>query len=75
MAQSLFYNKEKDYFVCPMRQQMENVGSTERKNESGYISHITFYEAKNGTNCPLRCQCYKAKENRIIEVNHKLNEY
>jgi len=75
IAQNLFYNKEKDYFVCPMGQHMEKVGENTRKSESGYVSNTTFYEAKNCSNCPIRSQCHKAKGNRRIEVNIKLNEY
>jgi hypothetical protein len=75
IAQNLFYNKEKDYFVCPMGQDIENAGIAKRKSESGYVSIITFYEAENCTGCPLKCLCHKAKGNRRIEVNHKLNEY
>ena len=75
IAQNLFYNKEKDYFVCPMGQHMENVGTSTRKSESGYSSTVTFYEAKNCNGCPFKCLCHKAKENRRIEVSHKLNEY
>ena len=75
LAQNLFYNEEKDYFVCPMGQHMEKAGSSTRKSESGYISHTTFYQAKNCTGCPLKCLCHKAKGNRRIEINHKLNEY
>jgi len=75
IVQNLFYNKEKDYFVCPMGQHMENTGTSTRKSESGYKSTVTFYETKNCNGCPLKCLCHKAKENRRIEVNHKLNEY
>jgi len=75
IAQNLFYNPEKDYFVCPMGQHMEKIGTSKRKSASGYISNTTVYEAKNCTNCPLKCLCHKAKGNRSIEINHKLNEY
>jgi hypothetical protein len=75
IAQNLFYNKEKDYYVCPMGQHMENVGTSTRKSENGYTSKTTFYEAKNCNRCPLKALCHKSKENRRIEVNHKLNEY
>jgi transposase len=75
IAQNLFYNKEKDYFVCPMGQHMENVGTSTRKSESGYLSKTTLYQAKNCIGCPLKCLCYNAKGNRQIEVNHKLNQY
>jgi transposase len=75
IAQNLFYNKEKDYFVCPMGQHMEKVGTSTRKSESGYVSNTTFYQAKNCIGCQLKCLCHKAKGNRQIEINHKLNEY
>jgi len=75
IAQNLFYNREKDYLVCPMGQHMEKTGSSTRKSESGYVSHSTLYQAKNCNGCPLKCLCHKAKGNRQIEINHKLNEY
>ena len=75
LVPNLYYNAEKDYFVCPMGQNMENVGSSTRKSESGFVSNTTLYQAKNCTGCPLKCLCHKAKENRQIEINHKLNQY
>jgi hypothetical protein len=75
IAQNLYYNSEKDYFVCPMGQHMENVGNGTRKSESAYVSNFTFYEAKNCTHCPLKCLCYSAQGNRRIEVNHNLNRH
>jgi hypothetical protein len=83
IVQNLFYNNQKDYFVCPMGQHMEKVGNSTRKSDSGYISNATSYQAKNCTGCPLRCLCHTAilrlrsatKGNRRIEINTKLNEY
>jgi transposase len=75
IAQNLFYNKEKDYFVCPMGQHLEKIGNSTRKSENGYISNTTIYEAKNCEGCPLRCLCHRAEGNRRIEINHKLNQY
>lgn len=75
LSGNLFYNKEKDYLVCPMGQHMEKVGTQKRKSESGYISNTSLYQAKNCTNCPLKCLCHKSKGNRQIEINHKLNQY
>ncbi|GAB1416259.1 hypothetical protein MASR2M117_16650 [Paludibacter sp.] len=68
-------NKEKDFFVCPMGQHMEKAGEAKRKSESGFISKVSYYEAKNCTNCPLRSLCFKAEGNRRIEVNHNLNRH
>ena len=75
LAQNLYYNVEKDYFVCPMGQHMENVGNSKRTSDNGYVSDISFYEAGNCAGCPLKCLCNKAKENRRIEIDHKLNEH
>ena len=75
LAQNLYYNKEKDYYVCPMGQHLESVGNSSRKSDSGYISHTLVYEAKNCTCCPLKSPCHSAKGNRRMEVNPKLNRY
>ena len=74
-AQNLYYNKAEDYYVCPMGQHMEKTGNATRKSESGYESHLSVYQAKNCTGCPLRCLCHRAKGNRKIEVNHNLNRH
>jgi transposase len=74
-ADKLFYNEKKDYYVCPMGQRMENIGTQQQKTSTGFTQHITKYQAKNCSNCPLNGVCHKAKENRIISVNHQLNEY
>ncbi len=37
---------------------------------------LIVYRAQNCNGCPLRSLCYKAKgDRRIIEINHRLNEY
>ncbi|MBR8730548.1 IS1182 family transposase ISBthe2 [Porphyromonas levii] len=74
-SDSLYYNKEEDYYVCPMGQRMERIGTKRTKAASGYTSESARYKARNCDGCPLRGLCFKAKGNRIIEVNHKLNAY
>lgn len=71
----LHYNPEQDYYVCPMGQHMQNMGTFRQKNESGYEQKITRYQAVNCTGCPLRGVCHKRKGNRVIEVNHRLIKY
>jgi len=73
LPQNLFYNAEQDFFVCPMGQRMENIGQGKRTSSNGYESQVTYYQAKNCQGCPLRSGCHKAKSNRRIEVNHRLN--
>lgn len=73
---SFHYNAEEDYYVCPMGQHMTRVGTSHSRTASGYLSENACYRAQNCKGCPLRCLCYKAKgDRRIIEVNHRLNEY
>src|SRR5690606_19953083 len=33
----------------------------------------TYYQVRRCEGCPLRGMCHKAKGNRLIEVNHRLN--
>ena len=73
--QSLYYNAVGDYYVCPMGQRMERIGTVQSKTESGYAAEIARYKARRCEGCPLRGRCFKAKGDRIIEVNHRLNEY
>lgn len=75
LQENLYYNKEKNYFVCPMGQHMEHSYNTIRKSASGFISNISVYRATNCEGCPLRCLCHDSKENRQISVNHTLREY
>jgi DDE family transposase len=74
-VEHLYYNQEQDYYVCPMGQHMNNIGTCTRKNDSGFEQTISRYRAKNCQGCPLRGVCHKAKGNRIIEVNHNLNKH
>ncbi len=74
LPSNLFYNKAEDFYICPMGQKMLNVGSKVRYSSNNYISQVSYYQTLNCTGCPLRSQCYKAKGNRKIEINHRLNE-
>ena len=73
--QAMFYNAEEDYYVCPMGQHLTRTGTTGSKTESGYVTESAQYKVRCCEGCPLRGSCFKAKGNRIIEVNHRLNEY
>ena len=73
--ESLYYNKREDYYVCPMGQHMNRIGMKRGKTGSGYVTESICYQAARCEGCPLRGQCFKAKGKRIMEVNHRLNEY
>lgn len=72
---SLYYNAECDYYVCPMGQHMERIGTARAKTVCGYVTESARYKARRCEGCPLRGRCFKVKGDRIIEVNHRLNEY
>jgi len=73
--QNLFYNKNKDFFICVMGQKLISIGTKKSKSELGYISTQTKYQAANCLGCTFRGLCHQSKNNRIIEVNYKLQEY
>ena len=73
--QTLYYNADEDYYVCPMGQHMVRIGTSRERTESGYVAEKARYRAQRCDGCPLRCRCFRSKGNRIIEVNHRLAKY
>ena len=72
---NFYYNKDEDYYVCPMGQHINPCGQRQTKSDSSYASVISLYRAQRCEGCPLGSLCKKAKGNRTIYVNHKLNAY
>lgn len=71
----LYYNEEKDQYICPMGQPMNKISSKNRKTKSGYAQTSSLYQAQNCNGCPLRGACHKAQGNRIIERNQNLERH
>ena len=72
---SLYYNKELDFYVCPMGQHMKRIGMKRSLTSNGFVTYSVRYQAERCDGCPLRGSCFKARGNRIIEVNHQLQQY
>lgn len=73
---NMYYNKDEDYFVCPMGHHLEHIMNKKAVSDMGYESIVSVYRASNCLGCPLRAMCYKGEnDKRIIEVNHKVNSY
>ena len=68
----LFYNEQKDCYICPMGQQMDYIGDSHRRTSTGFIQTSRKYQAKNCYGCPLNGACHKSKGDRIIQVNVEL---
>ena len=74
IVQNMYYNEEQDFYVCPMGQHLERVGTRSTVSDLGYRSSVAVYRAGNCGGCPLRGMCYKGKsDRRTIEVNHTAN--
>ena len=72
-SDKLYYQKEKDVYICPIGQEMQYVGEITRKTTTGFEQKIKRYQAKNCKNCPLNGKCHKSQGNRTIEINENLN--
>lgn len=70
--QNLYYNQELDFLVCPMGQKMSKIYTKESKTTTGFLQQHSVYQAQNCQGCPMRGQCFNAKGNRKIEINHNL---
>ena len=75
LQQNLIYDKDRDVFICPNNKKQIHTDTYTRTTEMGYESKVDRYECEDCSHCPLKRECTKAKGNRQIEVNHKLNEY
>jgi transposase len=75
LVDNLYYNEKDDYYVCPMGQHMTLADKVQGKTAGGYVTESSCYRAQRCEGCPLRGECFKAKGNRIIEVNHRLKAY
>lgn len=73
-VQNMYYNDQQDFYICPAGQKLSFVGHATRTSANGYLSQVSYYQAKRCEGCPMRGQCHKAKGNRLIEVNHRLNQ-
>ncbi len=75
LPEHLFYNEEKDFFVCPMGQHMDFVGKKKSVSDLGYETTIRVYRAANCSGCPLRGGCFHGTRNREIKVNVRSRLY
>lgn len=72
-ADKLYYNPQKDGYICPMGQPMNYIGTSQRKTATGFVQKVKLYRAQNCGSCPLNGACHKSRGNRIIQVNPELD--
>ncbi len=74
-TETLYYNKQKDCYYCPMGQPMHFLGTKNRKTANNYTQNVRLYQAVNCQGCPLMGACHKGQGQRVIEINEQLNEF
>ena len=75
LVENMFYNKDLDFYVCPMGQHLEFIGTKKETSDLGYVSTRSVYRSKDCSRCPLRSMCYTGQhKTRTIVVNHRNNE-
>jgi transposase len=50
---TLFYNEEHDFYICPMGQKMECIAEYSTTTKNGFKQNIKKYQAVNCEGCPL----------------------
>ena len=73
-ADRLYYDPERNIHICPMGQTMQYIGDAKVTSKAGHVSNVSRYQAANCKGCPIRGACHKSSTDRIIEVNHRLQE-
>jgi transposase len=72
--ENLGYDEELDEYICPNEKRLKYRETIKSKNKNGYESTIKIYECSDCSACPMKAECTKAKGNREIQVNERLNE-
>jgi Transposase DDE domain len=73
--ENLPYDKENDCYTCPMGQQMIFIKEKIRITDTGFKQTNRLYQAQNCQDCPKKGCCHNNQNNRIIEINPRLNHY
>lgn len=72
--ENFYYDKEKDLFICPTGKPMHFVEKQNYTTYNGYQTHRRIYQAENCSDCPVKSECLKGKNNRRVQINFDLEE-
>jgi len=75
LLEDLYYDPEKDHYICPMGQAMKASGESTRKTSTGFVQHLLHYQAKNCIGCPLAAACKPGKDGKTLQINRNLHDY
>jgi hypothetical protein len=74
LVYNLFYDEEKDEFICPAGKRLIYQETSQQKTENGYLIERRHYECEDCQGCPLKVQCTQATGNRRIQISSRLEE-
>jgi transposase len=75
LLEDLYYDPQKDHYICPMGQAMEASGESTRKTSTGFLQHLRHYRARNCTGYPLAATCKPGKDGKTLQINRNLHAY
>ncbi|MDM1406046.1 transposase, partial [Myroides marinus] len=73
LQHNLYYNRLFNYIICPIKEKLKFIGTTIKESVTGFKSTIHLYQTTKCLECPLKQECHKAKENRTVSLNLRLN--
>jgi len=68
------YDSASDEYICPAGKRMTYLMTRKEKTTTGFEQTIRQYQAENCEGCPLRGECHKSKNNRVIHVNEEYTQ-
>lgn len=68
------YDEKKDEYICPNDKRLRYQKTIKAQSKNGYESTIKVYECLDCKSCAMKSECTKAKGNREIQINERLNE-
>ncbi len=74
-AEHFEYDEPNDQFLCPNQRRLSYRFTSQSKTDNGYLSTRRHYECETCQDCPLKTQCTKAKDNRLIQVSFRLRDF
>lgn len=69
------YHDKDDSYQCPQGQRLVYKETIERQTKTGFTSTIRVYEGEDCSTCPVKAKCTKAKGNRQLYYNQRLEAF
>ena len=73
-SSNFYYNEKQDCFYCPMGQPIRLIYIQKQRTKTGFTQEVRHYQAVRCQGFPLRSLCHKSRNDRVIQVNHRLSK-